>query len=103
MGGGGFGPIIAVVASLHVTGAAFGAVVPLWLLTSFMTARTFYYYSTRRRVRDLQRLADRLATLARELVPAPQVLRRVTPDAWTWRATHGPAPSRRNGFGPACS
>ena len=81
MGGGGFGPIIAVVASLHVTGAAFGAVVPLWLLTSFMTARTFYYYSTRRRVRDLQRLADRLATLACELVPAPQVLRRVTPDA----------------------
>ena len=81
MGGGGFGPIIAVVASLHVTGAAFGAVVPLWLLTSFMTARTFYHYSTRRRVRDLQRLADRLATLARELVPAPQVLRRVTPDA----------------------
>src|SRR5947208_1144680 len=81
MGGGGFGPIIAVVASLHVTGAAFGAVVPLWLLTSFMTARTFYYYSARRRVRDLQRLADRLATLARELVPAPQVLRRVTPDA----------------------
>src|SRR5438132_1019252 len=80
MGGGGFGPIIAVVASLHVTGAAFGAVVPLWLLTSFMTARTVYYYSARRRVRDLQRLADRLATLARELVPAPRVLRRVTPD-----------------------
>ena len=46
-----------------------------------MTARTVYYYSARRRVRDLQRLADRLATLARELVPAPQVLRRVTPDA----------------------
>ncbi|PYP14148.1 MAG: hypothetical protein DMD52_14335 [Gemmatimonadetes bacterium] len=81
MGGGGFGPIIAVVASLHVTGAAFGAVVPLWLLITFMTARTVYDYSTRRRVRELQRLADRLATLARELVPAPRVLRRVTPDA----------------------
>src|SRR5438105_10757368 len=81
MGGGGFGPIIAVFASLHVTGAAFGAVVPLWLLITFMTARTVYDYSTRRRVRELQLLADRLAPLARELVPAPRVLRRVTPDA----------------------
>src|SRR5436309_359605 len=82
MGGGGIGPIIGIFAgALHATGPAFGVVVPLWLLTSFVTARTFYHYSTRRRMRDLERLADRLAALARELVPAPRVLRRITPDA----------------------
>ena len=82
MGGGGIGPIIGIFAgALHATGPAFGVVVPLWLLTSFVTARTFYHYSTRRRMRDLERLADRLAALARELVPAPRVLRRIAPDA----------------------
>lgn len=82
MGGGGIGPIIGIfVGALHMTGAAIATAVPVWLLTTFATARTAYYYSSRRRVRELEQLADRLATLARELAPAPRVLRRVTPDA----------------------
>ncbi|OLC03425.1 MAG: hypothetical protein AUH45_05925 [Gemmatimonadetes bacterium 13_1_40CM_69_22] len=76
MGGGGMGPIIGVFAgALHVTGAVIAAVVPLWLLTTFATARTVFYYSTRRRVRELERLADGLASLARELVPERHALR----------------------------
>src|SRR5437870_9536128 len=82
MGGGGVWPVIGIAIGLfHLPPGAIGVVVPLWLLTSFVTARTFYHYSTRRRMRDLERLADRLAALARELVPAPRVLRRITPDA----------------------
>lgn len=55
--------------------AALGAVIPLWLLATYATARTAYFYSTRRRQRTLEQLADRLAELATELAPQRPALR----------------------------
>ena len=72
MGGGGLGPMLGILGgALHVGGPTLLMLVPLWLGTTFATARTAYYYSTRRRARELEDLADRLAALAQELaVPA---------------------------------
>jgi len=75
MGGGGMGPIIGIfVGALHFPGAAMAAIIPLWLGTTYVTARTAYHYSTKRRVQQMERLADRLAALARELIPERQAL-----------------------------
>jgi len=69
MGGGGMGPIIGIMLDgLGLGGGAVGVIMPLWLLTTFATARTVYHYSWRRRERQLLRLADRLEIVARELV-----------------------------------
>jgi protein kinase-like protein len=69
MGGGGMGPIIGIgVGAFHVAGAAIAAIIPLWLLTTYFTARTAYVRTSRRRMRELERVADRLAALVRELV-----------------------------------
>jgi hypothetical protein len=63
------GPIIGVALDvLGLGGGAVGVIMPLWLLTTFATARTVYHYSWRRRERQLLSLADRLAIVARELV-----------------------------------
>jgi protein kinase-like protein len=70
MGGGGMGPIVGILAgAMHLAGTTVVAIVPLWLATTFVTARTVYRYNTRRRARELAGLADRLAALTRELVP----------------------------------
>ena len=78
VGGGGLGPIMGVLAgAMHAPAAALVAV-PLWLASVFATARSVYYYGTRRKQRELEGLADRLASLAAqvaeikdELPPAP--------------------------------
>jgi len=68
MGGGGIGPIIGIfVGALHL-GAAVPAIIPLWLATTYATARTVYSRSIRRRLRELETLADRLEAMVRELV-----------------------------------
>ena len=70
MGGGGMGPIMGILGgALHVAGPALALIVPLWLATTYATARTVYRRSTRRRAKELEGLADRLAELVRELVP----------------------------------
>jgi len=70
MGGGGMGPIIGIFAgALHLAGPAVAVMVPLWLATTYVTARVVYRKSTKRRTKELQGLADRLAELVRELVP----------------------------------
>jgi len=75
MGGGGMGPMIWFVAGgLHLP-AALPFVIPLWLATTLVTARTAYHYSTKRRAQTLEKLADRLEALARELVPARPAVR----------------------------
>jgi len=75
MGGGGMGPIMGIfVGALSFPAPAMAMIVPLWLATTYATARTAYRMMTRRRVRELEELADRLATLARELVPARPAL-----------------------------
>ena len=53
---------------LHLPAAAFGVVIPAWIVTTFLTARTTYHFATRRRERELERLANRLATLVQELI-----------------------------------
>jgi hypothetical protein len=58
--------------ALHLGGAAVVAIVPLWLATTYVTARTVYRSSTRKRAQELERLADRLAALAQELTPPPR-------------------------------
>jgi len=80
MGGGGMGPIMGILfGALHFPGAAIAVIVPLWLATTFATARTAYHYGSKRRGRTLEELADRLAALARELVAERPALPR--PDA----------------------
>jgi serine/threonine protein kinase len=75
MGGGGMGPILGVmIDGLNMAGAAVAVAVPAWLLFTFATARTSYYYASRRRVRQLEKLIQRLDTVARELVGTPPAL-----------------------------
>ena len=69
MGGGGLGPLFGIVAGgLGAPAAAF-AVLPLWFAATFAVARSTFYYAVRRRQRELEPLADRLAELTRELTP----------------------------------
>jgi hypothetical protein len=76
MGGGGMGPIISLGAALHVLpGPSLAFVIPLWLATTFVTARTFFHRSTKRREQELARLADGLAATVRELAPERPALR----------------------------
>jgi serine/threonine protein kinase len=75
MGGGGMGPIMGTFSSLHVSPLGLVAVVPLWLATTFTVARTVYRRSSRRRALELEQVADRLAELARALVPRPALRR----------------------------
>ena len=49
--------------------SAIAAIIPLWLTTTYATARTAYHHSSGRRARELEAVADRLAALARELLP----------------------------------
>ncbi len=73
MGGGGMGPIIGILSNFATAAAAL-VVIPFWLFTTFSVARSTYHYSSRRRIRELEALADRLAQLATELIPArPQL------------------------------
>jgi hypothetical protein len=75
MGGGGMGPIISLFAALHILpGPALAFVIPLWLATTFVTARTFFHRSTARREQEAA-LADRLAATVRELAPERPALR----------------------------
>jgi protein kinase-like protein len=71
MGGGGLGPMLGILGgALHVAGPLLAALVPVWLGTTYLTARTVYRGSTNRRAKELEGLADRLAGLVRELVGA---------------------------------
>jgi len=75
MGGGGFGPIMGIFAgAFHVSGATLGLIIPVWLAVTFATARTVFRRSTGRRAKEVANLAERLAALARELVPRPAAL-----------------------------
>jgi hypothetical protein len=76
MGGGGVWPVIGIfVGAFHLPASAIAAIIPLWLVTTYATARTAYHRSSGRRLRELEAVADRLAALARELARAPPALR----------------------------
>ena len=77
MGGGGLGPMLGILGgAMHVAGPILAALVPVWLATTYATARAVYRHSTNRRAKELEGLADRLAELVRELVPPPKRLAR---------------------------
>jgi len=70
IGGGGIWPVIGILlGAFHLPPSAIGAIVPLWLATTYATARIAYHRTSGKRVRELQEVADRLAALARELAP----------------------------------
>ncbi|HLZ44128.1 MAG TPA: serine/threonine-protein kinase [Gemmatimonadales bacterium] len=76
MGGGGMGPIIGVgVGALHLVGPAVVVMIPVWLGITYLTARTVYGRVSRRRTRELETLANRLAAVAGQLVEAPRRLK----------------------------
>ena len=68
MGGGGMGPILGgLIGGLHAPELA-AVVVPAWLGLTFVTARTSYRWTTRKRNKMLEGLADRLASMTAELI-----------------------------------
>ena len=76
MGGGGMGPILGIgFGALHLAGPAALVIIPAWLGLTYVTARTVYRRSSTRRARDLERLANRLEGLVRDLVGAPHRLK----------------------------
>ena len=70
MGGGGMGPILGIFTHIG-SGASVLVAVPVWLATTYAVARTSFHYAVRRRQRELDELADRLAALAQSLVSRP--------------------------------
>ena len=75
MGGGGIGPIIGVgVGALHLVGVAVLTIIPAWIGVTYLTARTVYRRVSMRRKRELEELANRLATLVGQLVEVPHRL-----------------------------
>ncbi|HEY6808599.1 MAG TPA: serine/threonine-protein kinase, partial [Gemmatimonadales bacterium] len=70
MGGGGMGPIMGIFVGVMHIPVAVAVVAPLWLATTFVTARTVFHRISGKRVRELAGLADRLAALTRELIAA---------------------------------
>ena len=75
MGGGGLGPILGIGAgALHLAGPAIVVIIPLWLATTYVTARIVYRRSTAKRARELEDLANRLAALTEQLVERPHRL-----------------------------
>jgi serine/threonine protein kinase len=69
MGGGGLGPVSALMfGALQLPGAAAGIIVPVWLGITYLTARTSFYHTVKKRQAKLEEVADRLEALATELV-----------------------------------
>ena len=67
MGGGGFGVIFAALMSANLP-VLLPVVIPAWLAGTYLTARTVYRESAKRRDRELAGLADSIAALVRELI-----------------------------------
>lgn len=74
MGGGGMGPVIGIGAGALHLGPLVVAIIPVWLGITYVTARTVYRRSSTKRLRELERLTDRLENLVRELVVVPHRL-----------------------------
>ena len=70
MGGGGMGPIMGTLfGALHAAPVVAAFVVPAWLGLTYLTARTAYRHSVKKRIGGMVPLVDRLAELTRELIP----------------------------------
>ena len=69
MGGGGLGPLMGgLIGGKVLVAAAAWFIVPAWLTITYFTARTAYFYSVKNKQDELERLANRLAEIARELI-----------------------------------
>jgi serine/threonine protein kinase len=78
MGGGGLGPMMGIMfGALNMPGEAAALFIPAWLVLVGATARTSYHYAVKRREKVLSEVADRLASLATELIG--QEPKRLTP------------------------
>ena len=75
LGGGGMGPVLGILGGVLHAGAGLLLIVPMWLGGVYVTARTFYHRSSSRRAVELEALADRLAEITREMIPARPQLR----------------------------
>jgi len=71
MGGGGTGVVMAVVAGGMHAPYLIPFVIPLWLLTTYATARGVYRHNSRKRRSELEGLADHLASVIKDLIAAP--------------------------------
>ena len=67
LGGGGTGLVVATVMALHAA-PALPIVLPLWYVGVLALARTSFQRLSRRRERELETTADRLATTAAHLI-----------------------------------
>ena len=74
MGGGGFGIISGILGGALNRPELLIAVLPLWLIATYGTARTIYSGTSRRRRLELGELADRLAAIVAEEVGAARRL-----------------------------
>jgi hypothetical protein len=69
------GPIMGIfVGAMHLSPGFLALIIPAWLGTTYFTARSVYGYWSRKRANQLESVADRLAALARELIPAKPAL-----------------------------
>jgi serine/threonine protein kinase len=68
MGGGGMGPILGILGGALHLGPVTVVFVPIWLGITYATARYVYRRMTGKRAAELERLVNRLAALAEELV-----------------------------------
>ena len=70
MGGGVMGPMIpGLIEGLGMNPLGLIAIIPMWLTATFAVARSTYHYTVKKRKKELELLADRLAELAREVSP----------------------------------
>lgn len=74
MGGAGFGVIGGILAGTMHNPLLVAVVAPVWALLTYGTGRTIYGRLSRKRARDLERLADRVAEVIRELAAPPRRL-----------------------------
>ena len=79
MGGAGTGIMVGITADVLKAPELIPLLVPVWLLATFGVARTAYGKARSRRERKLNALADRLAAVTEELIPARPLLPRAEP------------------------
>lgn len=75
MGGGGMGPVLGLLGGVLHLGPVTVLFVPIWLGVTYATARYVYRRSTTKKARELEELADRLASLVEELAVVPHRLK----------------------------
>ena len=80
MGGGGLGPMIAIATEGLKVPMVLPVLIPLWLTIVYATARSSFYYSVKRRTRQLNELADRLVVVASAIIAEHTLPRRTPPE-----------------------